>query len=491
MASRTVIITHTGSSTNNTLGYAVYYEFSANNWVYASVGGNVPKGQSVTNTVTASSATGYRINWSQATPAAGPWDTASQWVANGGTLNFTIGWAPAAPPTYYQFWTANYTNDTASDQTVFLGWEGSSTNGAGVTDVSWVLHPGQGLSGINFTNLGTGATGYVTDSNGNHLANLGSGTTGSSSGTVTGGTGGGSTPQNPFVGTVGAGLAGTGGSTNGATGRDINLLGAALGQGNSQIIAGLDAIRSAITNGTGTNTVYDKGPDDSTNNHGAQTYSVGGNQTNAAAAWSAGDDAFGHGTNFTTSAGYASMTGAGVIGEGEGSAAGLSFAFAGGTTINLDPEERFPGVMGWIKKLWTFLLLVGFSLTTAKLFRSAAQSFASAQTGGVPDLNVLLAGFGGNVIGFGVAIIVAFAIIGIWVIAFNYLFAAALDSLGLLPNATANFTMNGNQIALYLLNASFPVALFFSLLSARIGLEWTAAKIIGLAAAASRFLIHK
>lgn len=176
---------------------------------------------------------------------------------------------------------------------------------------------------------------------------------------------------------------------------------------------------------------------------------------------------------------------------GSGSSSGLSFAFCG-YTLNLDPDARIPGVLGMIKAIWTFLLVTGFALWAGKMLFELTQTYAKAETGGIPDLSVEAGGFGGNLVfGLPVAALVSVAFIIVWVGLFTGLFSVLTSSLGLVPAASSALSMNGNQVALYLLGSSFPVDLGLSLLFTRITLYFTAGKLVVVAASASRFLVGK
>jgi len=173
---------------------------------------------------------------------------------------------------------------------------------------------------------------------------------------------------------------------------------------------------------------------------------------------------------------------------GAGNKSGLSFYFYN-QSIDLDPEVRFPGVMGIIKGCWTFILLVLFAQRVGKLLMATSSTMATAQGGGVPNLNVTVLGTGGNFLGKVVAVIVPVVLIALWVGVFTAITQYVASNLGLLPDASSALGLGGNQVALYLLNSSFPVSLFFGLLFAWIGLQFLASKVILAAAFASRFLI--
>lgn len=232
---------------------------------------------------------------------------------------------------------------------------------------------------------------------------------------------------------------------------------------------------------------------------GTNGYLVEDYQTNADAAWSLGES-LGSVSNFNAAitAGESVASGVGVLGEGVGASTGMSFMFCG-VLIDLDPEARFPGMLALIKKAWTFILVTLFCLSVGRLFVQVAGYLMGLNSGGVPDMEVggevSVAGFGislsGNMLGWIMAGLGAFAIIGVGVLAFNWIWSGIMSSVGLLPSAAENWTMGGNSIALYLLNASFPLSLFCSLLSLRIALQFTAAKFMAICFAAARLIMAR
>jgi len=177
---------------------------------------------------------------------------------------------------------------------------------------------------------------------------------------------------------------------------------------------------------------------------------------------------------------------------GSGSSTGLSFSFCG-YTLNLDPENWCPGISAYIKAAWTVVLLAWFAYSAGTLLMDCAKTFASAQTGGVPDMAAEIAGFGGNLVGLAVAAIVPIVVIAIWKLVFDWYLGSAISTyLGQVgAGINGGFGYNGNQIALYLLNQTFPISLFFGVVITRLAMQFTAAKLIIVASACSRFVMGR
>lgn len=184
------------------------------------------------------------------------------------------------------------------------------------------------------------------------------------------------------------------------------------------------------------------------------------------------------------------ITSIGTPGElGSGSAAELSFEFYG-TTFNLDPETIFPGLGEWLRAFWTVVLGLAFMRDVSKTYADNIKVFATAQTGGVPDMNATLAGFGGNAAGVACAIVVPVVFIALWAGVFTYFWSAVTAYLGLYDNGmTAIGGTSGTVI--YLLTYCFPVNLAVGLLSTAIAVRLGAAKLVMISAAASRWLVGK
>jgi hypothetical protein len=184
---------------------------------------------------------------------------------------------------------------------------------------------------------------------------------------------------------------------------------------------------------------------------------------------------------------------------GAGSAAVFSFAFCG-TTLNLDPESIFPGMPSIIRQLMGWGETVAFMLWFGKQYLRVSGIFATAQTGGVPDLEASVAGFGGNLLGYTAALVVPFVYIGLWVGVFTYIFSVALGYETSSYFTTNPFTGMGSFTtgssatgagALYLLNDFFPVPYTLSLLWTTMLLLVTMTKFVVVCSATSRFLFGK
>lgn len=214
---------------------------------------------------------------------------------------------------------------------------------------------------------------------------------------------------------------------------------------------------------------------------------VGEPQRNASAAWSSGTGAVATASSLYDSA-STEIGSAPTVGSGSGSA--FSFSFCG-QTINLDPEVRLPGVMSFIRSGWTFVLTLAFTIAVGRLLMQSAVGLAGSQTGGVPNLTILAAGFGGNLQGVILGIAVSGAVIALWVTFWTWFFGQILTHIGLGASATTFLNMGGNGLALYLLNEAFPVAFGLSLLWTYIGILFGASKLILFCAAASRILLGK
>lgn len=176
--------------------------------------------------------------------------------------------------------------------------------------------------------------------------------------------------------------------------------------------------------------------------------------------------------------------------NGSGSSNALAFAFCG-TVLNVNPEVIMPGLTSIIYNAWVFILLAGFALWAGHLMFEASKTFAAAETGGVPNLEGSFFGFGGNVIGVAVAILVPLALLFVWRFIFNRLFGDLFGSMDSLGTAKGLLGFGGNQLFQWFITNLFPLNLALSLLFTQITLYFTAGKVVLVAAAASRWLWGK
>lgn len=166
-----------------------------------------------------------------------------------------------------------------------------------------------------------------------------------------------------------------------------------------------------------------------------------------------------------------------------------------GVTVNFDPEARFPGLLGIIKKGFTWIILFLFCNWCAReLYELTKQAFMW-ETGGVPDMSVegSFLGVGGGfntgillVAAVAIAFILLMVAVGTWFTDFMLpYFLQMAEAAGVV-----DFT-GGNAMALYLLNACFPVSLVLTLGAARIGMWLGGSQVVFLGASAARFLLGK
>jgi len=176
-----------------------------------------------------------------------------------------------------------------------------------------------------------------------------------------------------------------------------------------------------------------------------------------------------------------------TLGGGDGDPAVFSMQFAG-KTIDMNPNTIMPGVMGVAKTLLTAIVLILFGMEVGRMFYDMVKTFASAQTGGIPDMNVL----GNNPLGLAAAPLVSLAMIAVWVVALVTVTAVLVSALsGFAAAMTAAAGLSLPAGTSYLLAQTTPVTLIVSLAFTRIVIFITAAKAVAIAAAISRFLVGK
>jgi len=169
------------------------------------------------------------------------------------------------------------------------------------------------------------------------------------------------------------------------------------------------------------------------------------------------------------------------------------------TTLNLDPEVRFPGAMSMIKALITLVATLYFLINMTELYLRVATTYATAQTGGVPNMEGSVLGTGGNIAGVVAALVISAAFIAIWVLTFDSIFSLILgtgDTIqslmsGMDAKATLATGAISNPITRYLLDSVFPLSLLLSYAWTRIVAQFTIAKLIIVSSSISRFLFGK
>lgn len=230
---------------------------------------------------------------------------------------------------------------------------------------------------------------------------------------------------------------------------------------------------------------------------------------------------FGKGTNASLSDGAAALgsadTVAATVVAGVGGTNGPSFGTGSSISLmtipfvtgdlDLNPEDLFPGIPGIVKQLVGWSATLAFLFWCGKRYNELTGVFATAQTGGVPDLDVDVP-LVGNVAGPITAAIVSLAFIALWVGIFTFLFGAVLNFMGNAYWTTNPFTAftahtaSGGSLSLgsshstgaaatYLLNEFMPVSYCLSLAFTQLTLLFSMPKLVAVSAASSRFLFGK
>lgn len=235
----------------------------------------------------------------------------------------------------------------------------------------------------------------------------------------------------------------------------------------------LGQILHGITNGSGTNAMFDT------------NLPITASMTNYLSASTAADPLIVTVTDQVQGGRDFLSEGRGDFLSSGGSAAVFSFTFMG-QTVNLDPEVRVPGAMGFVKAMITLIATLMFAQALSKLLFQATQTYASAETGGIPDMNL----FGFNVVGVGAAIAVSVAFILIWMLIFGTFLGEINAQLLDYATKTAEPSLS-NAGALYLFSNTIPAPLLVNYAITLAALHIGAAKLVIVAASVSRFLAGK
>lgn len=159
------------------------------------------------------------------------------------------------------------------------------------------------------------------------------------------------------------------------------------------------------------------------------------------------------------------------------------------TSIDISPDAIAPGVTSWIYGMLSFVTLVMFGKSASRLLFQTSQTYATAQTGGVPNMGSDVPVVG-NSIGLATAFLIPIALIAIWMVVFAAIIPLVTSFLTQLATSSGALTPS-NALALSLLSSVFPLNLIINCAWTLIVLHLMATKVIIVSASASRFLFGK
>lgn len=185
--------------------------------------------------------------------------------------------------------------------------------------------------------------------------------------------------------------------------------------------------------------------------------------------------------------------------NGEGSPTYLYVALPdgqGGTTnLTMDPDYWWPGVPGLIRLLVGWAAAMWFGWWVSSEFRALANTYATAELGGVPDLDGEILGVGGNAIGLIVALAVPAIFVALWVGCFVFFFGRVISIVSTHWSDSPWSMIEGfsgyGSAAIYVLNETLPMPLLLSLAWARMTIPAGLSLLVSAGATVSRFLFGK
>lgn len=162
-----------------------------------------------------------------------------------------------------------------------------------------------------------------------------------------------------------------------------------------------------------------------------------------------------------------------------------------GREIDLNPNSSFAsGILDYIRKFWTWFLLISFAFSVGSLLWSAVMAFAASNIGGLPSFGAL--GIAATALKWGFAVMVATSVTIIWNWVADLILGGVMEYLGMIPDAASDFAFGGGSgLAVYLLVNAFPLSLALGLLGARLSLQFGMSGIVFVAASASRMLVGR
>lgn len=261
----------------------------------------------------------------------------------------------------------------------------------------------------------------------------------------------------------------------GFTNRDIWKGGTNVSAGMSNVLVGAsNMLHSDLTNIAGL-----------LSNNTQTAFAWDSRMTNQASAQSAGESMTGDNRSAADTLVWGLKPGSIPTAAVHSDGANWTMAFCG-QTINFDPDVVVPGATSLCYNLTSVVVLILFALECGRLFWQASQTFAQAETGGVANLDLP---FVGNVAGMGVVIIVAVAMVGLWMAAIALILPGMTGMFNGVAGLIGGVNIGAN--AGDLMVRAIPLNLILNCAITRVVLHFTAGKVVLIAGAASRFLIGK
>jgi hypothetical protein len=170
-----------------------------------------------------------------------------------------------------------------------------------------------------------------------------------------------------------------------------------------------------------------------------------------------------------------------------------------GTHLDFDPVDWCPTAFSLSIGFWTFILCALYLIEVGRMYWKVIQGFSAMQTGGPPDLNfqweILGSGFGGNLLGVLVGLVMPAVLVGIWILFVSFTVGDLSEVLTNITGFSAVITAftgtSTGSMAMHVLLNSFPLYLAVHLLLARVVLQFTLAKSFFIAAGAARWVFGK
>lgn len=183
------------------------------------------------------------------------------------------------------------------------------------------------------------------------------------------------------------------------------------------------------------------------------------------------------------------------VGQDPGHIASLWELNMFGFVLDLDPVDHFPWVFTFSKGLISWVLVAGYLWSVGKLYLYVVGLIGGSQTGGVPNMQYEIAGTGGNAWGLWLGTIIPGIFVAGWVVVVTVVVVPLDAFLGIYSALAVVFagvsSTPAGAGAMHLLQNAFPVGLLVRLVTGRLFLQFTIAKVTFLACAASRFLFGR
>lgn len=176
-----------------------------------------------------------------------------------------------------------------------------------------------------------------------------------------------------------------------------------------------------------------------------------------------------------------------------------------GQTLSFDIEDQVSGIWAWAKLTATILIIIFYTTELAKIIIEADTMMAAMQTGGIANMETLIAGTGGNILGMTMFALTCSAVTALMYLVIDAFLPAHLSDMityvsssfsqlwsgSAVPAGPAGSGTKCRDLVLFLADKVIPVSLAISVIISTISLRLVGGKVFMVVNIACRFLPGK